>query len=149
MRVLVAFDKFKDALTAPVACDLAQEVLSAAHPDWIIDLCPLADGGEGFASILTAAAGGTWHVVPALGPHGTRASAGFGLVDPTSLPPAARIRLDLGSAQRLAVIEMAAASGLQSLARAERDPWQTDTRGTGQLIAVAAGANAVLLGVGR
>src|SRR5690606_8282991 len=44
----------------------------------------------------------------------------------------------------------ATASGLQSLPPALRDPWQTDTRGTGETIraAITAGADAVLLGVG-
>lgn len=150
MRVLVAFDKFKDALTAPAACALAHATLRTVRPDWTVTLCPLADGGEGFASILTAAAGGTWHACPATGPRGRVAPAGFGLIDPTRLAVAARNRLDLGPVRCLAVIEMATASGLQALPPAERDPWHTDTRGTGELMraALAAGADAVLLGVG-
>ena len=52
MRVLLAFDKFKGSLTAPAACAAAAAGLRAAHPDWRIDACPLADGGDGFASIL-------------------------------------------------------------------------------------------------
>ena len=58
MRALLAFDKFKDALTARQACELAARALRDRHPDWQLDLCPLADGGEGFAEILTHAAGG-------------------------------------------------------------------------------------------
>ncbi|WP_221029550.1 glycerate kinase [Actomonas aquatica] len=150
MRVLIAFDKFKDALTAPEACSLATATLQEVRPDWHADPCPLADGGEGFATILTAAAGGSWHPVEATGPRGKIAPAGFGLVDTAKLSAAAHARLDLGAARSLAVIEMASASGLQSLAPADRDPWQTDTRGTGQLIraAIDAGAEALLLGVG-
>ncbi|MCF3649827.1 glycerate kinase [Synoicihabitans lomoniglobus] len=150
MRVLVAFDKFKDALTAPDACAIAGHAIARQRPTWSVDACPLADGGEGFASILTAAVDGEWREIEVLGPRGAPTQAGYGLVDPTRLPAAARARLALGPATRLAVIEMAAASGLQSLTAAERDPWHTDTRGTGQLIcdALAAGADAVLLGVG-
>jgi hypothetical protein len=58
MRALLAFDKFKDSLTAQQACDLAADALRATHRDWTLDLCPLADGGEGFCEIHTAAAGG-------------------------------------------------------------------------------------------
>ena len=58
MRVLLAFDKFKDSLTAPAACAHAAAALRTAHPDWTLELCPLADGGEGFCEILTHAAGG-------------------------------------------------------------------------------------------
>ncbi len=150
MRVLIAFDKFKDALTAPDACRIAADTLRAARPDWSLINCPLADGGEGFATILTAAVDGTWHPHEATGPRGSRESAGFGLVDTARLPTAARERLALGDTRHLAVIEMASASGIQSLRPEERDLWQTDTRGTGELIAAAidAGAEAILLGVG-
>ena len=55
MRVLVAFDKFKDALTARAACETAATALRAKHPGWELDLCPLTDGGEGFAEALTLA----------------------------------------------------------------------------------------------
>ena len=151
MRVLVAFDKFKDALTAPVACDLAAAVIAQSQPDWSVTTCPLADGGEGFAPILTHAVGGTWHEATVTGPRGAPTAAGFGLVDIGKLPAAARTRLNLGEVDGpLAVIEMATASGLQALTTAERDPWHTTSRGTGELItaAVSAGAAAALLGVG-
>ena len=49
MRVLVAFDKFKDSLTAPRACAVAAEAIASARGGWQLDECPLSDGGEGFA----------------------------------------------------------------------------------------------------
>jgi glycerate kinase len=50
----------------------------------------------------------------------------------------------------LGIVEMAEASGLQQVARDSRDPWQATSVGTGQLMAtaLAAGAEALLLGVG-
>jgi glycerate kinase len=50
----------------------------------------------------------------------------------------------------IAVIDMASASGLALLEPGERDPWQTSTLGTGELIRTAAelGVTAILLGVG-
>lgn len=113
-------------------------------------MCPLADGGEGFGTILTQAAGGTWHPLEVTGPRENRCRSGFGLVNYPSLPAAARARLNLGDINTLALVEMASASGLESLKPDERDPWQTDTRGTGEAIraAIDAGAEAVLLGVG-
>ncbi len=150
MRVLVAFDKFKDALTAPAACEIAREVLSQARPDWSLETCPLADGGEGFATILTSAAGGEWHPVDVTGPRERPVRSGFGLVELERLPDAARAMLQLPGVNRLGVIEMATASGIESLHPKERDPWQTTSLGTGEAIraAFAAGAEAVLLGVG-
>src|SRR5439155_4867998 len=51
---------------------------------------------------------------------------------------------------RTAMVEMATASGLPLLARAERDPRVTSTHGTGELIRAAldAGATRLLIGLG-
>lgn len=149
MRVLAAFDKFKDALSARQACAAAAEALQGSHPGWRVEACPLTDGGEGFAEILTAAAGGLGAEAEAEGPRGRAARASFGLVPLERIPPAARRLLGLEEGP-VAVVEMAAVSGLALLAPAERDPWHATSRGTGRMIraAAAAGARAVLLGVG-
>jgi glycerate kinase len=152
VRVLVAFDKFKDSLTARQACDLAAQALQAERPDWQLDLCPLADGGEGFAEILTLAAHGETLEFPVAGPRDASVTASLGLVRLDRIPPAARqrLRLDLPDSARIGVVEMASASGLALVPRESRDPWQATTLGTGQLISRAAehGADAVLMGVG-
>jgi len=70
------------------------------------------------------------------------------------LPDAAvamlRLPASIPAGASIALIEMATASGLALLAEEARDPWQTTSFGTGELIALAAahGADAVLLGVG-
>jgi glycerate kinase len=157
MRVLLAFDKFKDSLTAPAACELTAAALRAAHPDWTLDLCPLADGGEGFCEILTHAAGGTVETHTVAGPRGAPTSATIGFVPLQNIPAAARALLSLDISHwsldippAVAVVEMATASGLALLAPDQRDPWHTTTLGTGELIRLAAerGAVAILLGVG-
>lgn len=154
MRTLIAFDKFKDALTAAEACDAAARALRETHPDWTLDLCPLTDGGEGFATVLTQAAGGELRHASVAGPRGGSVDAVFGIVRLDRLPAAARRQLalpaGLAADATIGIVEMAAASGLALLARDERDLWQTTTAGTGQLIAAAAAAGAavVLLGVG-
>lgn len=150
MRTLIAFDKFKDALSAPEACARAAAALRTVRPSWELDLCPFTDGGEGFARILTTVAGGERHAVRVTGPRGAPVEAGFGLVEVARIPEAARALLEVPQGRRLAVIEMAEASGLALLPQAERDPWQTTTYGTGELLqhAVEAGADAILVGVG-
>ncbi|MFI5358181.1 MAG: glycerate kinase [Opitutales bacterium] len=154
MRVLLAFDKFKDALSARQACASAAAALRSAHPDWTLDTCPLTDGGEGFAEILTEAARGRWPAVQVAGPRGRPLATRFGLVSLGSIPASARALLDLPATlapeSTVALVEMAAASGLALLPPAERDPWQTTTLGTGELIreAAAAGAKLIVLGVG-
>lgn len=153
MRVLIAFDKFKDSLAAPAACAAAADALRTAHPDWSLDLAPLADGGDGFAALLTTAAGGEMVPVRVVGPLGEPRTAAFGLVRWAQLPAGARARLALPSLREgdtLAVVEMAAASGLALVPPAARNPWRTSTYGTGQLLAAAAqrGARGIVLGVG-
>ncbi|MEZ5415400.1 MAG: glycerate kinase [Opitutaceae bacterium] len=70
------------------------------------------------------------------------------------IPVDARRYLDLPTATqsgaRIAIIEMALASGLALLHPADRDPWHTTTLGTGELIrrAMEEGAAGILLGVG-
>ncbi len=144
MRVLVAFDKFKDSLTAPAACAAAAAALRGVRPDWEIDVCPLADGGDGFVDVLTRAAGGSCHRARVTGPRGGQVEATFGVVD---VPAAAQALL---GHKRVAVVEMAQASGLALLPAEQRDPWFTSTRGTGELLRAAAnaGVDGILLGVG-
>jgi glycerate kinase len=154
MRVLVAFDKFKDALDARAACAAAAGALRAKHPDWTLDLCPLTDGGEGFAENLTLAAGGRLESIEVSGPDGRPVEAALGWVEIDRLPPAARVRLALavpaiGKDDKLAIVELASASGLGLLPPTGRDPWRTSSRGTGELLAVAGRtARAIVLGVG-
>jgi glycerate kinase len=157
VRVLVAFDKFKDSLSAREACETAAHALAAQHRDWSLDLCPLADGGEGFCEILTQAAGGHTVVTTVTGPRGEPVQAPIGFVSLAKIPPAARTLLRLDAlpspaslSDRIAIVEMAAASGLALLEPEARDPWRTTSFGTGELIETAAqmGAGAVLLGVG-
>ncbi|MCF7687393.1 MAG: glycerate kinase [Cephaloticoccus sp.] len=154
MRVLIAFDKFKDSLTAPAACELAAGALHRLHPDWTISICPLTDGGEGFSEILTRACRGTTHHHRVTGPRGQSVEAAFGMVSLGNIPDKARARLSLpeglSPTTSVALIEMAVASGLALLDQGDRDPWQTTTLGTGELIqhATALGAGIIILGVG-
>ena len=148
MRVLIAFDKFKDALTATEACVAAAAALRAKHPDWQLDLCPLTDGGENFAELLCQGLSVRLASVEARGPRGGTFAAPVGFVAISVLPPAARARL--GVTGTLAVVGLASASGLMLLPRTERNPWHATTLGTGDLLRHAAHANAdaILLGVG-
>lgn len=154
MRVLLAFDKFKDALTAHAASQIVADALKKIHPEWTLDVAPLADGGEGFVRILTEAAGGRFVSHRVVGPRGKPVTADIGYVSVRALPVAAWAQLvlpaELAPEAEVAVIEMASASGLALLATEQRDLWRTSSVGTGELIrlASAAGAVAIVLGVG-
>ena len=136
MKVVVALDSFKGSLTAMEASHLVASRLRDIRPGWQVLSCPMADGGEGTASVLVAARNGAWHKVDRItGPlPGMKLTAGYGWL-PVS---------------RTAVVEMAAASGLALLSRGQRNPLRTTSFGTGQLIAEAArqGARRILLTLG-
>ncbi len=153
MLVLAAFDKFKDSISASEACAIAAGAVAAARDGWEVDACPLADGGEGFAGILTRASSGFEHRCTVTGPRGGDVTAAFGIVRMDRIPAGARALLGVTAAGpdgTIAVVEMAAASGLALLDPRKRDLLQSSSIGTGQLIRAAAGSGvcAALLGVG-
>lgn len=153
MNILIAFDKFKGALDARSACEIARETLARKYPAASIETAPLTDGGEGFASILAGVLGGELHTVAVPGPLFEPVDAHFALVDGQALPKAAWPRLNLPphlADGKIGIVEMASASGFECLSESERNPWQTTTFGTGLLMkeAVRAGARAIILGIG-
>lgn len=135
MRVVVAPDKFKGCLTAPQVCDAIAAGIRSVTPNADIDLCPMADGGEGTVAALVRATGGRFVTRRVTGPlPEMKVDATFGI---------------LGDGHT-AVIEMAAASGLALLKPDDRDPLATTTYGTGELLIEAArlGATEIILGIG-
>ncbi|HUT62275.1 MAG TPA: glycerate kinase [Phycisphaerae bacterium] len=163
MKVVIAPDSFKECLSAvEVASALAAGVVETSS-QWSVDLCPLGDGGEGTVSALVAATGGRFVDVDVYGPLGNTVRARFGLLGRpagATLPgevglSAAVSQAEGGSAaegagSQVAVIEMASASGLALVPMEHRDPLQTTTFGTGQLILAAldAGARELIIGIG-
>ncbi|MEE8507728.1 MAG: glycerate kinase [Myxococcota bacterium] len=125
MKVVVAMDSFKGSLRAPIACEAVRRGILEALPGAEVALKPMADGGEGTAETVIAAVGGEWVGVGAMGPlPDMRVEAGYARI-PTG-----------------ALVEMAAASGIELLADPDRNPLRTTTFGTGQLLAAAAASGA-------
>src|SRR4051812_46727788 len=79
MRIVIPPDKFKGCLAArAVAEALARGVLAAA-PFAEVDLCPVADGGEGTVEAMVAATGGRIETCRVTGPlPEMRVDAAFG-----------------------------------------------------------------------
>ena len=127
MRLVAAPDKLRGTASA---AGFAKAVGDAAFEvGWDCDEVPMADGGEGTLDAL----GGPTRSTTVTGPLGAPVDAAW--------------RLD----GRTAVIEMAAASGLELVGGAEgNDPVAASTTGTGELIVAAldAGARRVIVGLG-
>ncbi|QNN21185.1 glycerate kinase [Planctomycetales bacterium ZRK34] len=134
MKILVAPDSFKESMTAAEAAAAIGRGITAVLPQAQIDLCPVADGGEGTVDALVHATGGRVCTTCVMGPLGIDVQAKWGL---------------LGDGET-AVIEMAEAAGLHLAPADQRDPTRTTTYGVGQLIAAAldAGARRIILGIG-
>ncbi|WP_167114125.1 glycerate kinase [Amycolatopsis viridis] len=129
--VLVASDKFKGSLTAAQVADAVGAGVRRARPDARVRAVPVADGGDGtLAAVLDA--GFTAVPVTASGPTG----------EP----------VDTRYARRgdVAVVELAAVSGLVRLPGGRLRPLCATSRGTGEVMAaaIAAGCREIVLGVG-
>lgn len=120
MKIVIAPDSFKDALRSyEVALALAEGWRSRRPGDELVTI-PLSDGGEGLTDAVVRATGGEFR--------------SFELRDPLMRPIRAQGGFT-GGARRRAVMEMAAASGIELLRKEERDPLRTTTFGAGELLA--------------
>ena len=148
MHVLIAMDSFKGSLTSRQAGEAVFHGLEEAcrylgRPVPHTTLLPLADGGEGTVTALMEGLGGAYHSVMVCGPLGTPVKAVYGIV------PADNKAGNLRESP-LAVIEMAAAAGLDLVPEDKRNPLYTSTYGVGQLIihALEQGCRTFLIGIG-
>lgn len=116
-RALIACDKFKGSLSAIEACTAVQHGLGSL---WQGDLCPIADGGEGFVDTMITAMRGVKITAPSHDALGREISAEYGIVQ--------------REGKTIAVIEMAAASGMWRIDSLERDVMRSSTFGTGELM---------------
>lgn len=124
LRFLVAPDSFKGTFEAAAVADAIATGIEEGGGE--ADRCPVADGGEGTATVLLGSLGGEWRTAAAHDPLRRPIEAGFAML----------------ADGETAVVEVAGASGLPLLAAAERDPEGADSFGTGELIAAAVGAGA-------
>ena len=132
MKIVVAIDSFKGCLTSKESNRAAAEGVRNHWPDAEVVQVPVSDGGEGFMEAFHAAIGGKLIELT--------------VRDPLMRPVSARYLLH----DKLAVVEIAQASGLTLLTREERNPMVATSYGTGQLVtdAVRRGAEHIIVGLG-
>ncbi|MEQ8810603.1 MAG: glycerate kinase [Imperialibacter sp.] len=134
LKILVAPNAFKSAATA---FDIAQAIRrglqkSKCHSDVVCK--PIADGGDGTLPILVDALQGEIFKKEVSGPLGRLVQAPFGYI----------------ADKKLAIIEMADASGLRLLSEKERSAMKASSAGTGELMneAINLGATHIILCIG-
>ncbi|HEY4196217.1 MAG TPA: glycerate kinase [Mucilaginibacter sp.] len=128
MHILIAPNAFKNSLTAYDAAQAIQKGLKLSTLQCTTTCFPIADGGDGTASLIIQQLQGTTVRVKVHDPLGRLIHTSFGLIDNG----------------RTAVIEMADASGLRLLKQEELDPLSATSYGTGEMIRMA-----LNMGVGR
>lgn len=109
MNILIAPDSFKGSLSAGEAAMAIESGIKRAAMDAQCTLAPMADGGEGTASVITDHLSGGYKTKTVTGPNGSKVTAHYGFIP----------------SQQLAVIEMKEAVGL---------PLSADINGSAQII---------------
>jgi glycerate kinase len=134
MHIVVAPDSFKECLTATQVSLAISKGIERIVPEADIICIPVADGGEGTVEALVTATGGKIIQTPSVDALNRPIQSFYGI---------------LGDG-KTAVIEMAAASGIELIASEERNPLITTTFGTGVLLKAAldAGFTQIIIGIG-
>ena len=118
MKIILAPDSFKGNMRSPEVCKIMEKAILDIIPETKVISIPMADGGEGTVDAAVAATGGHLQTVMVHDPLGRRIEAQYGIT---------------GNG-KTAVMEMAAASGLELLKGDELNPLKTTTYGTGEVI---------------
>ncbi|MDR3433225.1 MAG: glycerate kinase [Rouxiella aceris] len=134
MKIVIAPDSFKESLSALDVATAIESGFREIFPQAEYIKLPVADGGEGTVEAMVAATGGRVVAVKVTGPLGQPIDAFFGL----------------SGDEKIAFIEMAAASGLECVPPAKRNPLKTTSFGTGELIknALDHGVEHCIIGIG-
>jgi len=127
-KIVIAIDSFKDSLTAKQACDIVELAFKNINNNNQYLKLPISDGGEGLTSILTSKTK-SFKVTNSIG---KLREAKIGILKDT------------------AIIEVSSASGIEGLSKNERNPFNTTSYGTGELIikALDLGFNKIIIGLG-
>ena len=134
MKIVIAPDSYKESLSALQVATQIERGFRDIFPDAQYVKLPVADGGEGTVEAMVAATGGRIIPLRVTGPLGTPVEAFYGL----------------SGDGRTAIVEMAAASGLEQVPAAHRDVLQATSWGTGELIrhALDNGIEQLIIGLG-
>lgn len=134
MKIVIAPDSYKESLSASGVATAIEAGFREIFPDATYVKIPVADGGEGTVEAMVAATAGSIVNLRVTGPLGAPVDAFYGLSGDACT----------------AFIEMAAASGLELVPAAQRDPLTTTSFGTGELIksALDKGVGHIIIGIG-
>lgn len=134
MKILVASDSFKESMTSFEVATVVEESFKEIDKTTEVIKVPISDGGEGFVDSLVYGTNGLIKSV----------------VVSDSLQNSVLVDYGISGDLKTAFIEMAKANGLEGVSLDERNPLNTSTYGTGQIIldALNQGVERIVIGIG-
>jgi len=134
MNLLIAPNAFKGTIEADEAAEIIAGAILNKIPGANVELCPIADGGDGTCFLLGKALELQQVFEWTLDPLG-RPVEGFYFLD---------------KANKTAYLDVSTVSGIKSLKSHEKNAWITGSYGTGELIlkSIEKGAGHIILGLG-
>ena len=135
MKAVVAIDSFKGSLSSSQAGKAAADGIIRVYPDAKVEICVLADGGEGTMEALMSGMNGKNQCIFVTDPLGKKTVCEYGIAEDG----------------KTAIMEMASAAGITLIKKEERNPLFTTTYGVGEMIldAIKKGCTKFLIGIGR
>lgn len=133
-KIIIAPDSFKGSLTSTEVADAIEAGILKIFPNCETVKIPIADGGEGTCDTLVKAMNGKKIKVWVHDPLMRQIEVEYGWVND----------------KKIAIMEMAAASGITLLRKHEQNPTVTTTFGMGEMIkdALLHGSRQFLIGIG-
>lgn len=134
MKVLIAPNTFKETLSATAVAATIAEGFENCSADIRIQQSPLSDGGEGFLDAILSQKPGVVKHCEVHNPLGEIITAPYAMIS-----------------NKTAIVEMAKASGLELVPKDKRNPLDSSSFGTGELIknAITDGqATDIIVGLG-
>src|SRR5690625_2915480 len=133
MKIVIAPDSFKESMTAYEAAQAMEKGVKKIFPQAETEKIPIADGGEGTVQALLDFIGGKKITLEVTGPLGHPIPSYYAILQ-----------------DDIAVIEVAAACGLDMVRENERNPMKTTSYGVGELIvdALDKGVRQFIIGLG-
>ena len=138
-RLLIACSNFKDSLSSLEVCNSLSQGFLQHSPNLEISILPLSDGGEGFLSSINRSSLSQFLQIykkQITGPLGEYIEGEYGILSSPT--------------QTLGVIELARLSGIEFVPNSLRNPLNTTSHGTGELIQYlySTGIREFLIGLG-
>lgn len=117
MKVVVAVDSFKGSATSKEVSEYIEKGIKNVFSDISVKKVSIADGGEGTVEAIVESAYGQYMFERVHGPLGAEVNAKYGILN-----------------GKIAVMEMAEASGINLVKHEELNPFSASTYGVGEVL---------------